>query len=318
MNLREHLRQILPEILPPTPAEAIKGTELIRLVRFRLGDDYSDATLRYHFSILSYDPTSPIAKVDQGQGYYLRQRHARPQAQGSRMGWFDSADIPAGDVGHQRYSRALVIYERLCWQRGQFPFQLNGRAGNALKVDGDWEVPDLVLADWEVETGADEQPRFDEMMLYLRRHLGGPEVGLTGVSMKLSFSLENLQAEFFQGLSATRWTTQGEIVSVEPVTDEALGDSLRSLGHQFGVGITSLGVELHTLDELPDAQTIQDMSAAEFEAVQSVLRVQRVTTANVRPALDWATLSSLRKKHPSVGELVRWLSECLERRLPLR
>ena len=317
MNLREHLRQLLPEILPSTPAEAIKGTELIRLVRYRLGDDYSDATLRYHFSILSYDPTSPIAKVDQGQGYYLRQRHSRSPADSSRTGLFDEIDAPV-DLAHQRYARVLAIYERLGWQRGQFPFVLNGRAGMPLRADGDWEVPDVVCADWEVETGADEHPRFDETMLSLRRHLGGPEVGLTGISLKLSVSLDNYPSEFFQALSATRWTTLSEFVIAEAVADEALVDALRSLGHQFGVGIVTLGMNLEQLDDLADARTIHGMTAAEFEAVQSLLRVQRITTVSQRPILDWSTLSSLRKKYPVVGELVRWLNECLEKRLPLR
>ena len=91
MNLREQLRLLLHEILPHDPADSIKGTELIRLVRLRLGDGYSDATLRYHFSILSYDPTSPIAKVDQGQGYYQRQKKTFSGSNGvSRQGLFDS------------------------------------------------------------------------------------------------------------------------------------------------------------------------------------------------------------------------------------
>src|SRR6478735_354524 len=72
MNLRDQLKEILPEILPSNPTEPIKGTELIRLVKFRLKQEYSDATLRYHFSIMCCDPASPIAKVEQGQGYYLR------------------------------------------------------------------------------------------------------------------------------------------------------------------------------------------------------------------------------------------------------
>ena len=72
MNLRDQLKEILPEILPSDPSSSIKGTELIRLVKYRLKQEYSDATLRYHFSILCADPSSPIAKVDQGQGYYLR------------------------------------------------------------------------------------------------------------------------------------------------------------------------------------------------------------------------------------------------------
>ena len=74
MSLRDQLKDLLPELLPDDPAKAIKGTELIRLVKFRLKQDYSDATLRYHFSIMCCDPTSPIAKVEHGQGYYLRNR----------------------------------------------------------------------------------------------------------------------------------------------------------------------------------------------------------------------------------------------------
>ena len=37
MSLRSQLEELLPELLPSDPAQAIKGTELIRLVRLRLG-----------------------------------------------------------------------------------------------------------------------------------------------------------------------------------------------------------------------------------------------------------------------------------------
>ena len=33
MSLRSQLEELLPELLPSDPAQAIKGTELIRLVR---------------------------------------------------------------------------------------------------------------------------------------------------------------------------------------------------------------------------------------------------------------------------------------------
>ena len=36
MSLRSQLEELLPELLPSDPAQAIKGTELIRLVRLRL------------------------------------------------------------------------------------------------------------------------------------------------------------------------------------------------------------------------------------------------------------------------------------------
>ena len=48
MSLRSQLEELLPELLPSDPTQAIKGTELIRLVRLRLGEDNSDASLRYH------------------------------------------------------------------------------------------------------------------------------------------------------------------------------------------------------------------------------------------------------------------------------
>jgi hypothetical protein len=317
MNLRDHLRQILPEILPTNAAEAIKGTELIRLVRYRLGEEYSDATLRYHFSILSYDPTSPIAKVDQGQGYYLRIPRKAAASMASRAGLFESSGDEY-DALRQRFLRVMAIYERLSLLRGVFPFTLNGRFGTPLRVEGDWDLPDLICADWEVEAGSDEQPRFDEMMLSLRRHLGAPEVGLCGVCLKLSLTHETATPEFFQSLSATRWATQSELVIAEEMHDAALVDALRALGHQFSVGITSLGMDLARLDELPDAESIQTMSLAEFEAVQTHLRLQRINLAPQKNALDWAALSGLRKKHIVVGELVKWLSDCLERRVLVR
>ena len=67
MSLRSQLEELLPELLPSDPAQAIKGTELIRLVRLRLGEEYSDASLRYHFSFMA-----------SGAGFGNRQGGTRP------------------------------------------------------------------------------------------------------------------------------------------------------------------------------------------------------------------------------------------------
>lgn len=315
MNLREQLRQLLPEILPHDPADSIKGTELIRLVRLRLGEGYSDATLRYHFSILSYDPTSPIAKVDQGQGYYQRQKKTTGGSNGvSRQGLFDGET--ESDQCWSRYLRMVAIYERLCLQRSRYPFLLNRNSSGAPSMEGEWDIPDLVVADWDLDAGSDDAPRFDAAMLDLRRHLGGPEVAISGVQLKLNVSIENFSADFFQALSATRWTLQSEIVFAEGLNDEALVDALRNLGHQFGVGISSLGIPLTQLDELPSAKELRAMSAAEFEAVHNLLRIQKITLPTPRHSIDWPALNALRKKHDSVADLVRWLSDCLAKRQP--
>lgn len=316
MNLREQLRTLLPEFLPRSPEDAIKGTDLIRLVRLRLGDEYSDATLRYHFSILCYDPTSPIAKVDQGQGYYQRQKKTAGGAMnGARLGLFDQSS-PEVDAARLRYQQVAAIYERLCVSRARNPFLLNGRH-SAPMIEGDWDVPDFVVGDWEfAASGGEEAPAFDQSMLDLRRRLGGPEVILTGVQLKLGLTLDSYPSDFFQALSATRWAVESEFVVAEPLADAALVDALRSLGHQFGVGISSLGLDLSRLDDLPGPQDLRAMGATEFEYLSGRLHLQKITLATPRPALDWAALSALRKKHESVGEMVRWLNEALEKRCP--
>src|ERR1700760_3484552 len=124
MSLREQLRDLLPQILPPNPSDAIKGTELIRLVRLRLKDDYSDATLRYHFSILCYDPSSPIAKVDQGQGYYLRLNKVDYRNAGMGNGLFVREEDTT-DVGRSRLARFEAVVERHCLHSSRFPFPLH-------------------------------------------------------------------------------------------------------------------------------------------------------------------------------------------------
>lgn len=316
MNLREQLRHILPEILPSDPNDPIKGTDLIRLVRLRLGDEYSDATLRYHFSILSYDPSSPIAKVDQGQGYYQRQRRTNGSAAvRSRFELFGAGGAEV-DAVRLRSQQAAAIFQRLCLLRARYPFQLNGRNGH-LRLEGDWEVPDFVTADWDLDSSSDDVVRFDQSMMELRSHLGGPEVSLSGVQLKLGVTLDTFHSDFFQAVSATRWTIQSELVVAEGLNDEALVDAMRDLGHQFGLGITSMGIDLDQLDDLPPPEDLLTMSAASFEAVHSQLHIQRITVPTRRPVLDWTALSSLRKKHECVSELVKWLGECLKQRGPV-
>jgi hypothetical protein len=183
-------------------------------------------------------------------------------------------------------------------------------------LEGSWEVPDLVVADWDLDEGDGEMRRLDQGMLRLRRHLGVPEVGVTGVQLKLGTSLETYAADFFQAVSATRWTTQGELVLAEAVTDEALVDGLRQLGHEFGLGVVSLGMDQSGLDSLPLPDEIRLMDEARFDAVQGRLRVQRLTPPHVKGTLNWTLLSRLREKYEGLQGMTRWLGDCLEEGSP--
>ncbi len=309
MSLREQLRDILPQILPSNAADAIKGTELIRLVRYRLGDDYSDATLRYHFSILSYDPASPIAKVDQGQGYYMRlnKNGASDATSGHRL--FESSD-ETSDVNRNRLMRFRAIVERHCMHGSRHTFPLTAHPG------GNWELPDLIITEWDMEAGQDDTPRLDEALMNLKRHLGASVVTLSATQLKLGISLESCSADFFQTLSASRWANEGQILIAEPVNDAALVDTLRTLGHQYGIGITSFGLDLTLLDEMPAPDEIKLMTAAEFESLQNMLKIQHISVATHRPQLDWPHLSALRKKHENISHMLSWLNDCLEKRQP--
>ena len=42
MNLRDQLKEILPDILPRNPNQSIKGTELIELVKYKLKQDEAE------------------------------------------------------------------------------------------------------------------------------------------------------------------------------------------------------------------------------------------------------------------------------------
>jgi hypothetical protein len=310
MSLREQLRDLLPQILPATPVDAIKGTELIRLVRLRLKDDYSDATLRYHFSILSYDPSSPIAKVDQGQGYYLRLNKVDYRHGGRANGLFVRED-ESTDIGRSRLARFEAVVERHCLHGSRFPFLLSPQGADA------WELPDLVITDWDLEAGQDDTPRLDEGLMNLKRHLGASVVTLTASQLQLRISLETCRADFFKTLSAARWANQGQLFIAEPVNDEALVDALRTLGQEYGIGVTSFGLEGSLLDELPSPDEIRRVTAAEFESLQATLRIQRISSGTHRPQIDWHHLSVLRKKHDGLASMLSWLSDCLEKRQPV-
>ncbi|MCB1208652.1 MAG: hypothetical protein KDK97_04955, partial [Verrucomicrobiales bacterium] len=145
---------------------------------------------------------------------------------------------------------------------------------------------------------------------------GGPEVTLSGVQLKLGTSLDTYSADFFQALSATRWTLQSELIIADQLNDEALVDALRHLGHEYGVGITSLGIAPAALDDLPPAGDLRAMGATEFEAVQNILHLQKISIPAPRSAINWQTLSHLRKKHEPVSDMVGWLADCLASRQP--
>lgn len=323
MSLRKQLNAVLPDYLPANPKEAIKGTELIRLLRMRLEGNYSDASLRYHFSIMSCDPTSPIAKVEKGQGYYRRTAPvpALSSAQEIFSQYQGRLDDMAGDqeeVDHalMRIRKFRAIVNKWCDVNGRFPFAFREPFGADAPVGNLWKFPEMLLVDWESGDG-DEG---DRTMLKLKSQLGLPPFRLHAARLRILPAHHSFREDFFQALSASVWAQGGELIYAAPIEDEALAEAIRRLSTTFGIGVTTFGLTAEILDELPRPANIINAHPRETEALMEKLDVTRVSTVKSRPHIDWAALEGIRGDSADVDKLLAWLSESAEagRILPLK
>ena len=317
MNLRDQLKEILPEILPSDPSSSIKGTELIRLVKYRLRQEYSDATLRYHFSILCADPSSPIAKVDQGQGYYLRTTRVATleEARALAAAGFTQAGLDLFQTGREmvdlarsRMSKMRALYLRAVTADARFPFALAPSAS----PEGLWKYPDVAVVDWELEDAGDTGFRLEGDLLELKRSLGVQPFAVTSVRLAMAVSYDNVRELFFQALSGSRWAHTGELVIGAAITDEQLAEDLRRLGGEYGIGVSTLGVPLEALDDIVDAASIARMEERAFENLQGrLLARQKITSARPSATLDWRQIRDLRREHEGFQAFFAWIEQCL-------
>lgn len=314
MNLRDQLKDILPEILPANPAEAIKGTELIRLVKYRLRQEYSDATLRYHFSIMCCDPGSPIAKVEQGQGYYLRRAimggGAPVTMTQARLGMLFETDTEVLDLAVSRQQKLRAIFARDRETSGQFPFLFESSFAPGAPYENVWKCPDAAVIDWESGDVAETGIRLSQRQLDLKRSLGLPPFTITSLKLKVEVTHDSYREDFYQALSNARWAHCGELIIATPLADVQLVEELRQLGTEFGLGILTYGIDLDVLDDMRPGYEIPEMTSREFEALQQRLRRQRITVARPRQ-LDWRLIQQVRADNAEFQELFHWVQRCL-------
>ena len=314
MNLREQLKEILPPILPKSPAESIKGTELIKMVKDRLTQTYSDATLRYHFSVMSCDPTSPIAKVDQGQGYYLRQSKLpveEEQVQGSlglASEFFETDDeFLSTSEGGRRWLSFQALYERFEETGRQFVFPVRHRNLEEVPRNYFWTVPNCAVVRWNAGGPGEEgfAIRTDLMSAMDR------PFEITSVTLVLEISVENFRESIFQCLSASQWAHSAELVVAAPIADHQLVEDLSALGGRYGVGVVSLGLQIKRLDNW-SPRFIRKMSADDIERMQALVTHKRISTPRPRTQ-DWQHLRALLDIHPNFEQLFLWLDSCRKR-----
>ncbi len=317
MSLRLKLNKALTEILPNSPKEAIKGTELIRLVRLKIDGEYSDASLRYHFSIMSCDPASPIAKVEKGQGYYRRTAPVPALSSAQQLismtqGRLDDLNGNATDVDNalNRMKKFRAIISVWCETNGRFPFVFREPFSSESPIGNLWKFPEMTLVDWEGTLKGEEEEA--SSMVKLKSKMGIPPFRLHNARLRIQPSHHGFREDIFQTLSASVWAQGAELFYAAPIEDEALAEAMRRLHATFGVGITTFGLNSEMLDDLPRPANILNAHPRETEALLERLDIVRVAAPRSKPHIDWLAIEAVRTDSQEVETLFNWITESME------
>jgi hypothetical protein len=313
-SLKELLAEVLPTLLPEDPQSAINGTTLLGLVQPKLQGEYSEASIRQHFSVMAGDATSPIAKVSQGHGYYRRPQPAQP---------LQDAVQPPGVVvedqaeqestrNQQREERFRALFIRYAEINNRFPVHIEHttairRAAGVNK----WKFPDVVVLDWDVGRISDSGYQIDRGLLEVKRSLGDQPFRLTSVELKVGLTLSTFRESFFQCVSNSKWAHHAYLVTANSLQDETLVKELRRLGTSFDISVISYGMSCEDIDALPNADQVLRSSDQEIEQMASCISITRVSSGRPREALDWEHIEDVRTQSRDFNDVFVWISRCL-------
>lgn len=282
MGLRERLNEILPTLLPERAEEAIKGKELIARVRAVLGDAYSDHSLRSQFSFMTLDPDSCLARVENGQGYYLRNEGEAPSLQ----------NIFGGNAGgDSMLHRAMALAVRLYDTAGQGVF--------VYPVDGEesWGHPDLVAVQWPA--GA-----WDTEGAYI---LDGEaeELSFRAICVGFADDEESCRQAFFRALACGQWAQESELLLLPGATNE---EELTNLAARYGVGIRCLDADEPALDAMPRADEIFRLNTDEARTLLASLPQSTLARPRHRQLSKQAADAM-----PDTAVVLQWARGCAAR-----
>lgn len=289
MNLREKLREILPGILPRREQDAIKGKELIARVRGVLGKAYSDGSLRTQFSLLALEEDTCLARIANGQGYYLRRAgDPRPSLHAVFAGQADAADA-AENLLHRAIALAVRFYDSAGLSVFAYPVE-----------EESWGHPDLVIVQWPAgywgTDGAYVMTQGDE----------SPRATLRAVCVGVASSAESCRQAFYRALACGQWAQETELLLIGSAHEAA--DELSRLATQYGVGVRTLASP-ELLEELPQADALFRAGADEAQKLLSELPHTLLATPHHRSA-PTQPLSEA----PDVAPVLEWVQQCLSRR----
>lgn len=321
-TLRELLDQHLPFVLLPDPERASVGTEIIAALVQRNADfaTYAEASLRQYFSGMAKDPTSCIARVEGGHGYYLRQASASTPIPSDAS--FSAAEEETGRREKQPEEKFRAIFLRWAELEDRAVFGMpieHTRATKAPAGTNLWKFPDAILVRWLLDI-ENSNSRFDPHSRQLRASLGERLFRLNSIELKVNTTIADARWKFFQCVSNSRWAHTASLVVAEAINDERVAAELRRLGTSYGIEVKSFGIGPGVLDTLPGARAISDLSDASFakEIAEPHIRMTILSPGEDRPELDWSYLADIRPQHPDFNELLAWLSFCISNGQPYR
>jgi hypothetical protein len=199
MNLREQLRHLLPEILP---GRSCRGHQGHRAHSSRASSPRRRLQ-RCHaaLSLLHPQLRSHLAHREGGSGARATTA-VRKKTAGlngvTRPSLFDEEGD--SDQCWSRFLRMVAIYERLSLQRSRYPFLLNRNSSGAPSMEGRVGTSPTSSSPTGISTPAATTPRVLMPPCSISAATSAvPEVGITGVQLKLSVSLETFSADFFPG-----------------------------------------------------------------------------------------------------------------------
>lgn len=313
-TLREQLIEIFQEILPEEPGNAINGTALLGLVRPRLQGDYTEATIRQHFSVMSSDATSPIAKVSQGHGYYRRPSSTMLDVASPALTPIEvltSTEVD-GRRGLQREEKFRALYIRHAAAGNSFPVHIEHTSATRQAAGvNKWKFPDVVVLDWDVGRISDAGYQIDKGLLEVKRSLGDQPFRLTSVELKAELSLSSFRENFFQCVSNSKWAHHAHLVVAFAIQDETLVRELRRLGASFDISVISYGLTEEIVDALPSSEEIMSSNDREIEGMISKIAISRISSGRPRDALDWEHIEDVRSQSRDFNGVFVWISRCL-------
>ncbi len=292
MSLRERLHEILPGLLPEHADAAIKGTELIARVRSVLGDTYSDRSLRSQFSLLALEPDSCLARIENGQGYYLRQ--GNNGSGNSLHSLFDSeadARREGSDPLHKALALAVRLYDTMGLSVLLYP----------VEDEESWGHPDLVAVQWPAGHWSDDGAYIMES----GADNNAPSTAtFRAICVGFADSAESCRAAFFRTLACGQWAQEAELLLL-PGPDSAEAEAeLAGLAARYGVGVQLLPLNADALEALPRADLI---FRAEVDEARNLL----ATTPRRTLALPRRSTALPHAAMPDTDVVSAWAGRCL-------